>query len=258
VKKGTGAGANNSSSLPERRGENMEKQDSGHWKCKRRLEKRHGDINACKMPEERLAFLANTKPYEVIEGEGNCLLNTGINEIWDLVTGERPSGTAWAASTSYSVGDIRVPTSYYTCIYECTTAGTSGATEPTWPAVDGATVTDNTVVWTCRSDPRVFKNANARIGVGDSTTAADATQTDLQAAANKTYKGQDAGYPTSTAQKATFKSSFGDSEANYAWNEWVIKSVSGTPTNICLNRKVESLGTKPSGTWTLEISITLS
>ena len=44
-------------------------------------------------------------------------------------------------------------------------------------------------------------------------------------------------------------------EANYAWNEWVVKQSTSAK---CLNRKVESLGTKSSGTWTLEVSITLS
>ena len=63
------------------------------------------------------------------------------------------------------------------------------------------------------------------------------------------------GYPTSTTQKATFKSSFGSDDANYAWEEWVVKQATST---ICLNRKVESLGVKTTGTWTLEISITLS
>ena len=100
-----------------------------------------------------------------------------------------------------------------------------------------------------------FDNTNAQIGVGDSTTAADATQADLQAATNKTYKGMETSYPTSTTQKATFKSSFGDSEANYTWNEWVVKQSTSVK---CLNRKVENLGTKTSGTWTLEVSITLS
>jgi hypothetical protein len=100
-----------------------------------------------------------------------------------------------------------------------------------------------------------FNSAGAQIGVGDSTTPAAAAQTDLQASTNKTYKGMESGYPTSAGQKATFKSSFGDSEANYAWNEWVVKqSASGK----CLNRKVESLGTKTSGTWTLEVNITIS
>jgi len=170
----------------------MENKDVAQWICRYRLEKRLGDINACKSLEERLTFLENTKPYEVLEGEGNCLLNAGIDEMWDLIVGDSANH---------------------------------------------------------------FNNANAQIGVGDSNTAANATQTDLQAATNKTYKGMETGYPTSTSQKATFKSSFGASDANYTWNEWVVKQAS---SGKCLNRKVDSLGTKSSGTWTLEVSITLS
>ena len=43
-----------------------------------------------------------------------------------------------------------------------------------------------------------FNNGNAYIGVGDSTTAAAATQTDLQAATNKLRKAMDATYPQHT------------------------------------------------------------
>lgn len=168
----------------------MKKQEVANWLCRYRLSKYHQDIEPYQGREDEFHRLFT--PYEVIEGEGNCLLNTGIDEIWDLVTG---------ASANH------------------------------------------------------YDNTNARIGVGDSNTAANATQTDLQAATNKTYKGMESGYPTSTSQKATFKASFGSSEANYAWNEWVVKhSTSG----ICLNRKVDSLGTKSTGTWTLEVEISLS
>jgi len=171
----------------------MQKQETAQWKCHYRLSKYHQDIEPYR-GTERL-FHERFKPYEVREGEGNCLLNAGIDEMWDLITG----------------------------------------------AVSGA--------------GHIFDNAAAQIGVGDSSTAADASQTDLQAATNKTYKGMEASYPTSTAQKATFKSSFGSSDANYAWNEWVVKQ---STSGICLNRKVDSLGTKASGTWTLEVEITLS
>ena len=59
--------------------------------------------------------------------------------------------SAWVASTAYSLGGIVKPTGGYGgCVYECTTAGTSGTTEPTWPTSNGATVSDNTVTWTCR------------------------------------------------------------------------------------------------------------
>ena len=140
-------------------------------------------------------FHAIFTPFQVIEMEHNCLLNTGIDKIWDLVTG----------------------------------------------VVSG---TDH-----------IYDNAKAQIGVGDSTDEEDATETDLQAPTNKTYKGMEGGYPTSTTQKATFKSSFGSADANYAWNEWVVKQLTSA---VCLNRKVESLGTKSTGTWTLEVDITLS
>jgi len=171
----------------------MKKQELANWLCRYRLSKYHQDIEPYRGREDEFHQLF--KPYEVIEGEGNCLLNTGIDEIWDLVTG----------------------------------------------AVSGA--------------DHIYDNTHAQIGVGDSSTAADATQTDLQAATNKTYKGMESGYPTSTSQKATFKASFGSSEANYAWNEWVVKQ---STSAICLNRKVESLGTKSTGTWTLEVEISLS
>jgi hypothetical protein len=171
----------------------LQPKDTARWTCHYKLSKYHQDIEPYRGSEP--TFYDRFQPYEVIEGEGNCLLNVGIDEMWDLITG----------------------------------------------AASGA--------------GHIFDNSHAQIGIGDSSTAADPSQTDLQAATNKTYKGMESGYPTSAEQKATFKSSFGDSEANYAWNEWVVKqSTSGK----CLNRKVESLGTKSSGTWTLEVSITLS
>ena len=61
--------------------------------------------------------------------------------------------TAWAASTGFAVGDVRRATSSQNSglVFECTTAGTSGSSEPTWPTDIGSTLTDNTVVWTAIS-----------------------------------------------------------------------------------------------------------
>lgn len=103
-----------------------------------------------------------------------------------------------------------------------------------------------------------YNNANAQIGVGDSTTAEAATQTDLQAATNKLYKGMETGFPTSgSTQKATWKSSFGSSEGNYAWQEFSLRN--GATADKNLNRKVSAQGTKTSGqTWTVTLDITLS
>jgi len=106
--------------------------------------------------------------------------------------------------------------------------------------------------------PTAFSNANAYIGVGDSTTAESASQTDLQASTNKTYKAMSASYPSRSGQTVTWRAVFGSSDANYSWQGlWVANASSGTGKN--LNRKVSNQGTKASGqTWTLDLAITLS
>lgn len=104
-----------------------------------------------------------------------------------------------------------------------------------------------------------FDNANANLGVGDSATAASAGQVGLQAAVNKLYKGMEAGYPTyGTSQKITFRSLFGASEANFAWNEFTVANGNSDSAKN-LNRLVEVEGTKTSGqVWQLDLEVSLS
>jgi len=108
-----------------------------------------------------------------------------------------------------------------------------------------------------------FNNANAYIGVGDSTTAAAATQTDLQAASNKVRVGMVATYPqhtdgtTSGSATITFQASFGSAVGNFAWQEWGL--FNGASGGRMLNRSVTSLGTKGSGSvWVFTVSLTLA
>jgi hypothetical protein len=58
----------------------------------------------------------------------------------------------WTASTAYTVGQFvrqaATPTVGNERVWRCTTAGTSGATEPTWVITVGGTTTDSTVTWT--------------------------------------------------------------------------------------------------------------
>jgi len=60
---------------------------------------------------------------------------------------------AWEASTAYATTSPHyvTPTTPNGFRYECTTGGTSGGTEPTWPTTIGGTVSDGGVTWTCRS-----------------------------------------------------------------------------------------------------------
>ena len=55
----------------------------------------------------------------------------------------------WAAATAQAINRVVVPTIRNGYAYKATTAGTSGASEPTWPTTIGNTVADGTVTWTC-------------------------------------------------------------------------------------------------------------
>ena len=186
--------------------------------------------------------------------EGNCLLNEGINELWTILcsasgtkfdnataqTGVGDNtGPVWAASTAYALGAVVTPTTANNCVYECTTAGTSGTAEPTWPTTEGTTVTDNTAVWTCH------------------TQAADAKQTNL-IGANKAFVGMMTSFPTyGTDQKAIWKSSYDGDTANYAWQEFIVRNGATALKDIC--RKVSAQGEKAlNQVWELSISISLS
>lgn len=104
--------------------------------------------------------------------------------------------------------------------------------------------------------PTPFNNANAHIGVGDSSTAFAATQTDLQAATNKVRVGMDTGYPIINVNVLGFQATFGTSVGNFTWNEWAIFNAS--TAGVMFNRKVENNGTKTSGQiWVFSTQLTI-
>lgn len=103
----------------------------------------------------------------------------------------------------------------------------------------------------------VFNNANSYIGVGNGTAAAAAGNTGL-GGSSVDYQAMEASYPSLTGQTVTWRSIWGSTEGNFAWDEWTVANGnSNSATN--LNRKVASLGTKGSGSsWTLTVTITVS
>jgi hypothetical protein len=109
-----------------------------------------------------------------------------------------------------------------------------------------------------------FSNAQAAVGVGDSSTAAAVTQTDLQAATNKLRVAMDATFPTHTDgtgaanQTITFKGTFTTGQANFSWQEVGIFNSTTAGTGRMLNRLVQNFGTKASGSWAMQMAITIS
>jgi hypothetical protein len=117
-----------------------------------------------------------------------------------------------------------------------------------------------------------FNAANARVGVGDSSTAAAAAQTGLQAGTNHFWQGMDGTYPQVSAQTVTFRATIASGNGNQSWQEFINDNYAGTggtsyttsaptysSTLVALNRLVSNQGTKSSGqTWILSSSITQS
>lgn len=100
-----------------------------------------------------------------------------------------------------------------------------------------------------------FNNANAHVGVGDSTDIFDKTETDLQGT-SKFRQPMEATYPQRSTNVLTFRALFATGDANFAWQEWGVFNASSA--GVMLNRKVESLGTKTSAqSWQFTVTLTV-
>lgn len=100
-----------------------------------------------------------------------------------------------------------------------------------------------------------FDATNARIAVGNGTTAVSAAQTDLQGG-TKTRKLVDAA-PTVSGNTINFVATFLSADANHAWEEAGIANASSA--GVMLNRVVQTFGTKSSGLqWVITGSLSLS
>lgn len=105
------------------------------------------------------------------------------------------------------------------------------------------------------ASPTFFNSTNARLGVGDSTTAFANTQTDLQAATNKLRKLVD-GAPGRSANVITFVSTFQSGDANFSWQEFALFNASSGGTMF--TRVVSNQGTKVAGqVWELTYTQTI-
>jgi prepilin-type N-terminal cleavage/methylation domain-containing protein len=67
-----------------------------------------------------------------------------LHKIMENITADYNKYPKWKASASYSVNNVVIPTNMNGRCYKCTTAGTSGTSEPTWPLTTGGTVSDGT------------------------------------------------------------------------------------------------------------------
>lgn len=105
-----------------------------------------------------------------------------------------------------------------------------------------------------------YAQGNSYIYVGTNTTAEKANQTGILSSSGT--QGSDYDYASVTSvvvsgRTATYQATFGETAANFAWNEAAITNGTGVGA-IAMNRKVDNLGTKNGGIWTLQIIINLT
>lgn len=86
-------------------------------------------------------------------------------------------------STVVTSGQYTVPATLNGRLYKCTTGGTTGSGEPTWPVTAGGTVTDGTAVWTEQTTalyggtiPEGTATGYARVGIASTEAAWSGTQ----------------------------------------------------------------------------------
>lgn len=97
------------------------------------------------------------KPSPVVQGRMQGALQLQDSQYGVMLTeiyGADPAsaGSFWLASTVYALNALVKPNASNQHYYSCTTAGTSGTTEPVWPITSGGTVTDGTAVFTEQGD----------------------------------------------------------------------------------------------------------
>lgn len=85
--------------------------------------------------------------YQVGIVSGNPVGRQGLSAV-SMTAGD--DAVAWAGTTAKALGAYVKGTVTPTYYFKCTTAGTTGGTEPTWANANdpGETITDGTVVWT--------------------------------------------------------------------------------------------------------------
>lgn len=99
------------------------------WACSPRVD----PANGADLYDYGVTFVAGWLP----PGSG-----PGLLQVWSATSARALK--SWTKPAAAANGEVAL-------LFECTTAGTTGGTEPTWPTTSGDTVTDGAAVWTART-----------------------------------------------------------------------------------------------------------
>src|SRR5919106_6339811 len=103
-----------------------------------------------------------------------------------------------------------------------------------------------------------YDPTNGYLSVGDSTTAFASSQTELQAATNRTR--QQCSSLSASGNVITAVATFGSGAANHSWQEFGLFNAAGTggppvTGGTMMQRVASHQGTKASGSWQLTLTV---
>jgi hypothetical protein len=108
------------------------------------------------------ADFSDIRSHEV-SGTGYTPNGATLTAVSLTLTAANSWTVQWAATTSYTYGQVVRPDTGNGFLYRCVVAGSSGGSEPSFPTVVGETVTDGGVTWACMGDAiLVFSSAAAQ------------------------------------------------------------------------------------------------
>lgn len=261
-------------------------QEIGKWQVLRILEKYHGDIDlyraAAGKAEGERRFFRDQWPYERLYQKGNLLLVGGVATLWQMAigNGSTSSGNALCyinnANATIGVGDSNTAEVYTQQDLQAASNKYYQGMDASYPLTTDVVLPGQTTVKTItaasNASPISVTSTSHGFATGDvvyvanvagNTAANGIWQVTVVDANTYTLNGSTGNGAYTSGGSGTksnvivFKSTIGPSNANFVWNEWVIKNGTGGSSRA-FNRKVSSLGTKSSGTWALTAGIAIA
>lgn len=186
-------------------------------------------------------FKQNKKIDNEYRAQANAFPATRYAGLIVATAGQSPR------STAVTSGQYTVPATLNGRLYKCTTGGTTGSGEPTWPVTAGGTVTDGTAVWTEQTTalyggtiPEGSATGYARVAISSSLAAWSGTQSSGSTVASTGTSGQISNNAAINFAQVTTALGLvvgvGLWDAITAGNCWEVAiQSSGTPTNVGAN-----------------------
>lgn len=171
-------------------------------------------------------FYSDDRPEAL--GYGDLWVDTNDNNSLHRWAGTYPYANyfGWTSNTEIIyIGTLYRPTIYNEFLFQVTTLGTTGNTEPVWDTIPGNTTNDGTVIWTCYDNWIDIKDTGIQDALDNAATAQSTADgkivTFYQAAIPTATDAGDFWIDTDNNNKMYRATNKGDNEIGATPPEWV-------------------------------------